>query len=187
MEAEVGLRPGISKNLIPAPIVTVRSEFPSLNRSRQQQPLTCLVTVEVPGEKWSPDSEQIRQSPGTILPAEDAQSLAVKGQGLSSSDAHAQEHPLTESEDMLSTIAEDLRLRVDNWHGLEFSRYVLMMLTSPSSFLLWCRRYKLVLSASSDRIPDSASSTSTEQSAWAKTKTHGKSWSATFSPTCSSA
>ncbi|EZF25970.1 hypothetical protein H112_01786 [Trichophyton rubrum D6] len=123
MEAEVGLRPGISKNLIPAPIVTVRSEFPSLNRSRQQQPLTCLVTVEVPGEKWSPDSEQIRQSPGTILPAEDAQSLAVKGQGLSSSDAHAQEHPLTESEDMLSTIAEDLRLRVDNWHGLEFSRF----------------------------------------------------------------
>ncbi|EGD96328.1 von Willebrand RING finger domain-containing protein [Trichophyton tonsurans CBS 112818] len=123
MEAELGPRPGISKNLIPAPIVTVRSEFPSLNRSRQQQPLTCLVTVEVPGEKWSPDSEQIRQTPGTVLPAEDAQSLAVKAQGLSSPDSHAQEHSLTESEDMLGTIAEDLRLRVDNWHGLEFARF----------------------------------------------------------------
>ncbi|KAM5464040.1 hypothetical protein MauCBS54593_007218 [Microsporum audouinii] len=123
MEADLSPRPGISKNLIPAPIVTVRSEFPSLNRSRQQQPLTCLVTVEVPGGKWAPDPEQVRHTPGAALPVEDTRSLAVKAQGLSSPDPQAQARSIHESEEMLSAIAEDLRLRVDNWHGLEFSRF----------------------------------------------------------------
>ncbi|KAF3483508.1 von Willebrand RING finger domain-containing protein [Arthroderma uncinatum] len=123
MEADLSPRQGVSKNLIPAPIVTVRSEFPSLNRSRQQQPLTCLVTVEVPGGKWSPDPEQMRQTPGAAVSADDAQSLAVKPQTLPSPDPQKQARSLHESEEMLSAIAEDLRLRVDNWHGLEFSRF----------------------------------------------------------------
>ncbi|KMU81076.1 von Willebrand and RING finger domain containing protein [Coccidioides immitis RMSCC 3703] len=56
MESALSPRPGMMKNPIPAPIVTVRSEFPTLNRSRQQQSLTCLVTIEVPDGKMASGS-----------------------------------------------------------------------------------------------------------------------------------
>lgn len=63
MESDLSPRPGVTKNPIPAPIVTVRSEFPTMNRSRQQQTLTCLITVEVPEGNWRPDADDLRHPP----------------------------------------------------------------------------------------------------------------------------
>ncbi|KMU86540.1 LOW QUALITY PROTEIN: von Willebrand and RING finger domain-containing protein [Coccidioides immitis H538.4] len=120
MESALSPRPGMMKNPIPAPIVTVRSEFPTLNRSRQQQSLTCLVTIEVPDGKWHPDLETLRHAPHIpALPREELQSplkpMHPSNQGPSRGQYEAQED--------FDQIAEDLRSRVDNWHGLEFDRF----------------------------------------------------------------
>ncbi|EFW22404.1 hypothetical protein D8B26_000911 [Coccidioides posadasii str. Silveira] len=120
MESALSPRPGMMKNPIPAPIVTVRSEFPTLNRSRQQQSLTCLVTIEVPDGKWHPDLETLRHAPHIpALPREELQSplkpMHPSNQGSSRGQYEAQED--------FDEIAEDLRSRVDNWHGLEFDRF----------------------------------------------------------------
>lgn len=118
MESDVP-RSGTIKNPIPAPIVTVRSEFPTLNRSRQQQPLTCLVTVEVPDGQWRPDMEDLRfAQPSDPLPSEDVYS-PVRSPTVSSSASRPVPY---EPQENLDEIAEELRYRVDNWHGLEFQR-----------------------------------------------------------------
>ncbi|KAK3680516.1 hypothetical protein LTR37_021194 [Vermiconidia calcicola] len=52
-----------TRNPIPAPTVTVRSEFPTLSKSRHQQSLACLVTVEVVDEKWQPNPDDLRNPP----------------------------------------------------------------------------------------------------------------------------
>ncbi|PGH21614.1 hypothetical protein AJ80_03047 [Polytolypa hystricis UAMH7299] len=117
MESDLSPRPG-TKNPIPAPIVTVRSEFPTLNRSRQQQPLTCLVTIEVPDRNWHADADDLRHAPPVPpLPHEEPQSpnKMPPTRGL-------QPAPY-ESQEMLEEITEELRQRVDNWHGLEFQRF----------------------------------------------------------------
>lgn len=117
MESDLSPRSGAVKNPIPAPIVTVRSEFPTLNRSRQQQPLTCLVTVEVPDGHWRPDMEDLRLTPlNAQLPPEELY-LAGRSPIVASTRSFS-----GESRETLDEIAEDLRMRVDNWHGLEFSR-----------------------------------------------------------------
>ncbi|KAK2679774.1 von Willebrand factor, type A [Fusarium oxysporum f. sp. vasinfectum] len=83
----------MTRNPIPAPIVTVRSEFPTLNRSRQQQTLTCLVTVE---EAYGRPPSPARSAP-RFYPYE--------------------------STEVLEEMTDSLRNRVDNWHGLDFSRF----------------------------------------------------------------
>lgn len=104
-----------TKNPIPAPIVTVRSEFPTLNRSRQQQSLTCLVTIEVPDGKWHPDPEDLRHAP-PVPP-------------LPQIDEYEEKEPVArpralsyDAPELLEEITEELRTRVDNWHGLDFQR-----------------------------------------------------------------
>lgn len=117
MESDLSPRTGTIKNPIPAPIVTVRSEFPTLNRSRQQQPLTCLVTVEVPDGHWRPDMDDLRFTPlNAQLPPEDVYTPVRSPSVAPTRSVNA------ESREKLDEIAEDLRMRVDNWHGLEFSR-----------------------------------------------------------------
>ncbi|KAH8704192.1 von Willebrand and RING finger domain protein [Talaromyces proteolyticus] len=117
MESDLSPRTGAIKNPIPAPIVTVRSEFPTLNRSRQQQPLTCLVTVEVPDGHWRPDMEDLRFTPlNAQLPAEDIYN-PVRSPTMPPT------RPPAEPRENMDEIAEELRQRVDNWHGLEFSRF----------------------------------------------------------------
>ncbi|KAK6849463.1 hypothetical protein PG995_013296 [Apiospora arundinis] len=64
METTPGSPRTMTRNPIPPPTVTVRSEFPTINKSRQQQTLTCLVTVEVPDNKWRPDPEDL----GSVAP-----------------------------------------------------------------------------------------------------------------------
>jgi hypothetical protein len=112
-------RASTTRNPIPAPCVSVRSEFPTLNRSRQQQTLTCLVTIEVPDNKWRPDPDDLRGA--TPMP------LATLDETFARPPSPAQSAPRFypyEPAEVLGEIAETLRNRVDNWHGLDFSRYV---------------------------------------------------------------
>lgn len=116
MESDLSPRPGVLRNPIPAPLVTIRSEFPTMNRSRQQQSLTCLITVEVPQGNWRPDGQDLRNGPpGQSQPDESYSAPVTTGQDSRS----IQQEP----EGNLDEVAENLRTRVDNWHGLEFQRY----------------------------------------------------------------
>ena len=126
METSLSSPRGLLKNPIPAPTVTVRSEFPTLNRSRQQQSLTCLVTVEVLEGKWRPDPEDMRSVPPvpSVHPSENY------GRSKSPAPSRAFEQ-MYESPEALDEITEDLHSRVDNWHGLDFSRY-----NTPDNYLL---------------------------------------------------
>lgn len=112
-------RASITKNPIPAPCVTVRSEYPTLSRSRQQQSLTCLVTVEVAEGKWNPDPSDLRGAP--TLPAMHQDSATFNHP--KSPEVRPSEW-VYETPEFLDEITEDLRSRVDNWHGLDFSRFV---------------------------------------------------------------
>lgn len=113
-------RASITKNPIPAPSVTVRSEYPTLTRSRQQQSLTCLVTIEVPEGKWRPDPADLRGAP--ILPASQQGSNTFSNRPASPNMNHQPEWQ-SEPSEVLEEVTEDLRVRVDNWHGLDFQRH----------------------------------------------------------------
>ncbi|KAN0075866.1 Pleckstrin homology domain containing protein [Elaphomyces granulatus] len=118
MESDLSPRPGTIKNPIPAPIVTIRSEFPTMNRSRQQQPLTCLVTVEVPDGNWRPDMDDLRFAPPSGQPITEEIGSPVR------SPVPTPSIPVPyEPQENLDEIAEELSLRVDNWHGLEFQQF----------------------------------------------------------------
>jgi Mg-chelatase subunit ChlD len=114
-----------ARNPIPAPTVTVRSEFPTISRSRQQQSLTCLVTVEVPDSKWTPDpgdlqgAAQPQAGPPTRTVGDDAASLA---RPPSPARTVPRFYPY-ESPEVLEEMTENLRSRVDNWSGLDFSLF----------------------------------------------------------------
>ncbi|PCD38032.1 hypothetical protein AU210_006521 [Fusarium oxysporum f. sp. radicis-cucumerinum] len=112
----------MTRNPIPAPIVTVRSEFPTLNRSRQQQTLTCLVTVEVPDNNWRPDPEDLGAA--APLPPPPTTNRAEEAYGRPPSPARSAPrfYPY-ESTEVLEEMTDSLRNRVDNWHGLDFSRF----------------------------------------------------------------
>ncbi|KAF1987850.1 hypothetical protein K402DRAFT_419726 [Aulographum hederae CBS 113979] len=97
------------KNPIPPPIISVRSEFPTLNRSRQQQSITCLVTVEVQEGKWKPEPE----------PESEVPPIPVRNPAHH---APARE-PFYQSPQALESIAKDLFGRVENWHGLDTKRF----------------------------------------------------------------
>lgn len=112
-------RASITKNPIPAPTVTVRSEYPTLSRSRQQQSLTCLVTIEIPEGKWNPDPADLRGAPTLPSMQQDA---PVSSNPKSPEPGRPVEWSY-ESPEVLEEITEDLRVRVDNWHGLDFSRF----------------------------------------------------------------
>ncbi|KAF9737581.1 hypothetical protein PMIN03_000246 [Paraphaeosphaeria minitans] len=122
MESSLSSPRGLLKSPIPAPTVTVRSEFPTLSKSRQQQSLTCLVTVEVVEGKWRPDAEDVRGAPP--MPSM-ASASAPEQYGRAKSPVRNHRHldrPYA-SEEVLDDITEELHARVDNWHGLDFSRF----------------------------------------------------------------
>ena len=110
-------RQSMTKNPIPPPTVTIRSEFPTLTRSRQQQTLTCLVTIEVPEGKWSPDPEDLQGAP--VLPSMQQEPNPIRPRSPVPS---RQPNWPFESPEVLEAITEDLRQRVDNWHGLDLQR-----------------------------------------------------------------
>ncbi|KAL1649920.1 hypothetical protein SLS58_001296 [Diplodia intermedia] len=106
------------KNPIPPPTVTVRSEFPTVSRSRQQQSLTCLVTVEVPEGKWRADPDDIRGVP----PAPSMQGEERTSRSKSPAPSRIFEN-IYMNPDVLDEATDELHARVDNWHGLDFSRF----------------------------------------------------------------
>ncbi|KAF2201146.1 von Willebrand and RING finger domain-containing protein [Delitschia confertaspora ATCC 74209] len=118
METTLSSPRGLLRSPIPPPTVTVRSEFPTLSRSRQQQSLTCLVTVEVVDGKWKPDPEDMRSVP----PVPSIHGSESFGRPKSPAHSRPLENPY-ESAEALDHITEDLHSRVDNWHGLDFSRF----------------------------------------------------------------
>lgn len=115
-------RASITKNPIPAPTVTVRSEYPTLTRSRQQQSLTCLVTIEVPEGKWRPDPADLRGAPVLPPAPQDSNTFSERSNLAKSPATPSQNEWQFESNETLDEITEDLRVRVDNWHGLDFQR-----------------------------------------------------------------
>ncbi|EFQ27079.1 von Willebrand factor type A domain-containing protein [Colletotrichum graminicola M1.001] len=121
METTPGSPRGITRNPIPAPTVTVRSEFPTINRSRQQQTLTCLITVEVPDNKWRPDPEDLGSAPPG-LPVVNARIDDAFARPPSPARSAPRFYPY-ESREVLEEMTENLRNRVDNWHGLDFTRF----------------------------------------------------------------
>ncbi|PKS10145.1 hypothetical protein jhhlp_001895 [Lomentospora prolificans] len=120
METTPGSPRGVARNPIPAPTVTVRSEFPTMTKSRQQQTLTCLVTVEVPDNKWRPDPEDLAITP-SVAPIS-----ARMDENYARPPSPARSAPRFypyEAREVLDEMTENLRNRVDNWHGLDFSRF----------------------------------------------------------------
>ena len=112
-------RTSVARNPIPPPAVSVRSEFPTLNRSRQQQTLTCLVTIEVPDNKWRPDPDDLRPTP----PVPQLRPEDTYARPPSPAQSAPRFYPY-ESPEVLEEMTRSLRSRVENWHGLDFSRYV---------------------------------------------------------------
>lgn len=112
-------RASVTRNPIPAPSVSVRSEFPTISRLRQQQTLTCLITIEVPDNKWRPDPDDLRTTP----PVPTIRTEESYARPPSPAHSVPRFYPY-ESPEVLEEITENLRLRVENWHGLDFSRYV---------------------------------------------------------------
>ena len=159
-------RASMARNPIPPPLVTVRSEYPTLSRSRQSQTLTCLITIEVPEGKWSPDPGDLRGAPP--LPPLPQEKEVVRSRSPSND---RQRDWVIESPETLEQITEDLRVRVDNWHGLDFSRYVFILdpPLHPGSVLMYA---------------DLANYDYTAQSVSAETANHGKNWNAFSLPRC---
>ena len=117
METELNSpRSSMTRNPIPSPTVSVRSEYPTLTRSKQSQTLTCLITVEVPEGKWQPHPDDLRSAPP--LPNVHHQEKEVVGPPQEDRSGWIMETP-----EELDEITEDLRMRVENWHGLDFTRY----------------------------------------------------------------
>ena len=120
METNVGnQQSNHPKKSLPAPLVTVRSEYPTMNRSRQQQSLTCLVTVEVPEAKWKPDLDDVRDSPSMPTSSHDHANAQAQGNWR----RQANSTDSFETSEQLREVTEELRQRVENWHGLEFHRF----------------------------------------------------------------
>jgi hypothetical protein len=112
----------IMRNPIPAPLVTVKSEFPTINRSRQQQTLTCLITIEVPDNKWRPDPEDLGSVVAHVQPRP-VEEVFVPRPPSPAKSSKPRFLPY-ESPEILQEMTENLRSRVDNWHGLDFTRFV---------------------------------------------------------------
>ncbi|KAK0392821.1 hypothetical protein NLU13_2316 [Sarocladium strictum] len=125
METTPGSPRPITRNPIPAPTVTVRSEFPTINRSRQQQTLTCLVTVEVPDNNWRAAPEDLTGTAPQGAPSV-APSLSARVEEAARPASPVQSAPRFypyESSETLDEVTENLRNRVENWHSLDFARF----------------------------------------------------------------
>ncbi|KAK0722793.1 Pleckstrin homology domain-containing protein [Lasiosphaeria miniovina] len=118
METSLASPRSVTRNPIPAPTVTVRSEFPTINRSRQQQTLTCLITVEVTDNKWQPDPEDLQTAPPPAPPRAEESFARPPSPARSAPRFYPYD-----SAEVLAEATEVLHKRVDNWHGLDFSRF----------------------------------------------------------------
>ena len=127
METTISSPRHMAKNPVPSPTVTVRSEFPTLSKSRQQQSLTCLVTVEVVDGKWQPSPEDLRSPPPlpNTIPEEVFDAPTPKPEAKSQHGLHVRKpvEPVQENTQELERVKEELYNRCENWHGLDFQRF----------------------------------------------------------------
>lgn len=118
MEASLRSPRGPAFNQIPSPIVTVRSEFPTLTRSRQQQSLTCLITVEVNEPAWR--NEPPQNMGGMATSGAGSEYGAFRSPPLQNM-ARNEDGELESPED-LERVTKELHNRVENWVGLDLTR-----------------------------------------------------------------
>lgn len=128
METSLSSPRHAAKNPIPAPTVTVRSEFPTLSKSRQQQSLTCLVTVEVVDGKWQPNPDDLRSPPSAPSVAAEEYSERPRTGSVRTTRHQRAADSVYEETPALSEVKEELYRRVDNWHGLDFGRFGKLLL-----------------------------------------------------------
>lgn len=134
IDSDLGPRSPVSSS-IPPPTLTVKSEFPTLSRSKVQQSLTCLVTLEVPEKKWlnyadrlppmlSVPSTYDQQPPSPTARSQYSFERQDPNPGRPRDRDRDREREATSDreQELLATITEDLRQRVENWHGLDFNR-----------------------------------------------------------------
>jgi hypothetical protein len=170
-------RQSLGRNPIPPPTVTVRSEYPTLVRSKQSQTLTCLITIEVPEGKWTPTPEDIRDTPTPHASNQhhhQSQPPPPKAAPRAASEDRQPKLPagwVNETPAELSQVTEDLRVRVENWHGLDFSRYFMFY----SSLLIWVQELTPIGLATCDYIAISR---------LARTGNHGRNWNVSSSARC---
>lgn len=129
MESELSPRNSVT-NPIPPPTVNVKSEFPTLNRSKTQQTLTCLVTLEVAERKWHNFADDIAcaarlsnydQQYRTPSPAAGRSQYSYDKMDVLS--VRQRERELANEQEILGAITDELHQRVENWHGLDFNRF----------------------------------------------------------------
>ena len=131
METAVSTSRLLAKNPIPPPTVTVRTEFPTLTKSRQQQSLTCLVTVEVVEGKWQPNVEDLRNPVPVPATVSEVSYAPSKPQPRVEPPAKPQRPVDSVHEDShLEEVKESLYKRCENWHGLDFQRFGRLLLYS---------------------------------------------------------
>ncbi|KAF3924871.1 hypothetical protein ABW21_db0205266 [Orbilia brochopaga] len=115
-------------NPIDPPTVTVRSEFPTLTRSKVQQALTCLVTIEVPERKWAASGDDTPTPPVPTHTNSRNLSIGMEEPYRAPSPSTSNRSGTTYGNSAraianMEQITEDLRQRVENWHSLDVSRF----------------------------------------------------------------
>jgi hypothetical protein len=123
METSLSTPRNYVRNPIPVPTVTVRSEFPTLSKSRQQQSLTCLITVEVVDGKWQPQLEDLPGPPAHAPGADDSSDQHQRKRSNQSHRPVDSVHEQSDSRESMEKSKEELCKRVDNWHGLDPMRF----------------------------------------------------------------
>lgn len=164
---------------IPPPTLTVKSEFPTLSRSKAQQSVTCLVTLDVPEKKLQNYADDTPFVPSmSIIYDQKYQPPSPTERNQCSIDRtvqtlehlHERGRNVEREEEHLAYITEELRQRVENWHGLDFNRLLPLFLIIEPVLI----------------VPlDSGNFVFMVPSKWAKTVKHGRSLNVFSFPRCS--
>jgi len=110
------------RNPIPAPIVVIRSEYPSLTRLNKPQVCTCLVTIEVPKGRWKPRASDLDRALLRV-----PQTRSMESDATDSMDDTVDDD-MRESDLELEKKAKDLYENVSTWHGLPFDEYAMHLI-----------------------------------------------------------
>ena len=111
----------LPRNPIPAPTMTIRSEFPTLSRCRQRQPLTCLVTVEVPEDSWQLDIDDVL--PPSTTDSHFHEDLYPPPPARQSPSIMEFQLVQRESQEKLDEVTRHLRAGLERWHGVDVKWY----------------------------------------------------------------
>lgn len=119
VETDLSHRGNVTFRPIPPPLITIRSEFPTIPKSGQQQPFTCLVTVEAPANGWSLDERDLQP----LLPPKNFPIVEEEKEPEVSSLLPPVPSLTNDPTPILDEIANDLTKRITNWHNLDHHRF----------------------------------------------------------------